>query len=332
MGLRRIIHPNNLVRTLAVGVLLAMTSVVGTGVTCAMGDEMKLHRDSGVIGEKKTVRGEKHSYDASTGITYRVHGQGTFATPQVIGDVAYFGSARYPTTLGYGFRFNCLGWRYQIREYWFNADGTPNPEATADRVGFWIRLESPDKTSTVETKIISIDMPLAEPLATLPTSEQVELMQRQGEVGNSLIREKQLAIAQQSVMWLVTRSWQEYHLLTDTPLHFTIERIGEKTFIKTEFEVLTQESQVPKKCVMWALNLWGYRLGKDTWVCYVIGEAPDYESLAAKVHMILETLQIDPAPDPDELRKRDAELERNLREKGLPPIHWDNPQNSGDNN
>jgi hypothetical protein len=300
-----------------------MAHARGPSVAYALGDEMKLHRDSGVIGEKKTVQGEKDSKDASTGIIYRVHRRGTFATPQVIGDVAYVGSARYPTTLGYGFRFNCLGWRYQIQEYWFNANGTPNPDVTADRVGFWTRLESPDHSIIVETKIVSIDIPLAGPLATLPTPEQVQLIQRQGDVGDPLIRENQLAVAQQAVTWLVNQGWEEYHVVTDAPLRFTADQASEKTFVRTEFEVLDRKTQAPKKCVMWALNLWGFRLGKDTWIGYVIGDA-DYASLAGKVRMILETLKIDPAPDPEELRRKDAELERNLREMGLPPIQRDN--------
>ena len=332
MGMRRIIRSNNFYRPWSVAVPIMVMCVVGSGVTRAMGDEMKLHRDSGVIGEKKTVQGEKHSYDTSTGITYRVHRRGTFATPQVIGDVAYLGSARYPSTLGYGFKFNCLGWQYDIREYWFGADGTPNPDVTTDRVGFWIRLESPDKTTTVETKIVDIDIPLTGPLAILPTPEQVELLQRQGDVGDSFIREKQLAIAQQAMTWLVNQGWKEYRVLRDAPLRFTADQVGGKTFVRTELEVLDQQTQTPKKCVMWALNLWGFRLGKETWICYVIGDTPDYASLAAKVHVVLESLKIDPAPDPDKLRKQDADFERQLREKGLPPVHWDNRPDSGDNN
>ena len=59
-------------------------------LTSAIGDDLRTHRDSGVIGEKKTIASPEVSRYKNTGITYQVHRSGSFVTPKVIGDVAYF--------------------------------------------------------------------------------------------------------------------------------------------------------------------------------------------------------------------------------------------------
>ena len=227
----------------------------------------------------------------------------------VVGDTAYFDLDVYK----FNFK-NGLGWPYRLQAYWSGADGTPHPDVTADRVGFWVQLESPDKTTTIQTQ--EVDIPVTASLTAPLTPAQLEVLQHQTYVEDPFIGEERLLATQQAVTWLVEKNWKEYRLSPDTPLRFTVERIGENTFVKTEFEVLAQETQATKKCVMWALNLRGYRLkgteyirGMETWICYVIGEAPNYQNLAGQARMILETLAFNRLISEDLRRQQVAEFE-----------------------
>jgi len=215
----------------------------------------------------------------------------------------------------YNFNFKGLGWPYRLQAYWSGADGTPHPDVTADRVGFWVQLESPDKTTVIQTQ--EVDIPVTASLTTPLTPAQLEVLQHQTYVEDLFIGEERLLAAQQALTWLVEQGWREYRALTATPLQFTIEQIGDKTFVRTELEVVTKGTQATKKCVLWALNLRGYRLkgtenirGMETWICWVISAVPDYQDLAGQARTILETLAFNRLISEGLRRQQVAEFER----------------------
>lgn len=270
---RRVISFSFSIFVLFIGLMcFGLANAIGSG------DDLKMDRDSGIIGEKKTIQGEKVRFDESTGITYHVRNKGTFVTPKVISDIAYFGSyqAGYSTSLGYGFRFPCVGWKYSIIAYW------SSPDVTKERVGFSVSLESPDKKIFVDVK--EIDIPMSEELVASLTS------------ADSFSDSERIIAAQQTIRWILDRSQDKYGL-TDKSIKFTREQIGSKEFVKGEVEVFSRKENAVKKCVIWALN---YRIYKfrdrswmENWVCQVVSDLADYSSTVAKTQMILETLKFD---------------------------------------
>lgn len=254
---------------------------------------MKDSRDTGIIGERKTIQGEKVYYEESTGITYHVRKRGTFVTPQVIDDIAYFGSYQqgYPTSLGYSFRLSCLNWKYSIVAYW------SSPDVTKERVGFSVDLESPDKKTAIYIK--EVDIPVSGVLATFPNQKQLDALQLKTYVEDPFLGDERILAAQQAIRWILDRE-RDNHEARDSSISFTSEQIGNYVFVKTEADIFSKKENVIKKCVIWALNFRGARLKKnesirwmETWICRVISDPSNYSSAMAQARTIIETFKFD---------------------------------------
>ncbi len=276
----RLVSKNFVIAFIAfVGLLcFYLTNAMGSG------DYLKTLRDSGIIGEKKTLQKEKIYYEPNTGSTFHFPKGGTFVTPKVIGDVAYFDLS------GNSFKFACLGWKYSIKTYW------SSPDVTEERVGFSVSLESPDKKIFIDLK--EIDIPVSDSLFTPITQEQIDALQFKTYVEDPLIVNERILAAQQSIKWILEKGQDNYNVTDDMPIKFTSEQVGNKEFVKAEVDIFSKKENVGKKCLIWALNYRGYRLKNTenvrrmyTWICQVITNSSDYSSAVAKAHMILETFK-----------------------------------------
>ncbi|MFH1442166.1 MAG: hypothetical protein ABIH18_09035 [Candidatus Omnitrophota bacterium] len=248
---------------------------------------MKMYRDTGTIGEKKTLHAGKVYYEPKTGSTFHFPKKGTFVTPLVIGNVAYFDLNGM-----YSFKFECLNWKYSIAAYWSSAD---IPEG---KVGFSTSLESPDKEISI--KIKEVDIPVSGSLSTSPTQEQLDAIQLKGYVEDPFISDERVLVAQQAIKWIIDNDLDGYKVVNEVPINFTSENIGNKLFVKIAIDIFSKKKNVTKKCIIWALNCRGYRFKKkvsvrwaETWVCQLISDSSDYLSTVAQTHMILETLKFD---------------------------------------
>lgn len=267
--------------------LIIFVNLFCTKLTSVMGDDLRTHRDSGVIGEKKTIEEAKIYRDKITGATYQFHKHGTFITPRVIGDVAYFN-----LNYDYSFNFKCLNWKYNLKAYWSSADAE-------ERTGFLASLVSPDKKTVIDVK--EIDVPVNLSLATMPTQEQLNILQSQSYVEDPFVGDERILAAQQAIQWVLDKNLDGYEITSDgRPVKFTIEHINNKDFVKTEINVFSKKENITKKCVIWALNRRGYRLRDAnirrmyTWICQVISDPSVYSDIAFKARMIPETLDLNP--------------------------------------
>ncbi|MBL7130494.1 MAG: hypothetical protein ISS45_03690 [Candidatus Omnitrophica bacterium] len=274
-----------------------ITFIIFIGCLClklpdTMGSEadLKMRRDSGIIGEKKTVQGEKVSYDQTSGITYHVRTKGTFVTPKLVGDVAYFG---LDGNLGYTFRLNCRDWKYNIKAYW------SSPVVTEERVGFSVSLESPDGGTFIDIK--EVDIPAFAPLSTSPTREQSNIVQTKGKgyVEDPFLGDERILAAQQAIKWILDTSQDGYEVRGE-PIKFTSEQIGNNVFVKAEIDIFSKKENLLKKRAIWALNYRGYRLKNEenarrmeTSVYQVISDHSNYSNAVAKMSTILETFKFD---------------------------------------
>lgn len=244
---------------------------------------LKTSRDSGTIGEKKTLQGEKSYLDPKTGITYNIYKVGTFVTPKIFGNIAYFGP-----NIGYNFRLACLNWKYKISAYWSSSDDT------IDRVGFLVSLKSPDSTILIETK--EVDMAVFAPLDILPTEEQIKIEQAKGYVEDPFGGEERILAAKQAIKWILNNDLDDYNAINNS-IKFSLEQISTHAFVKTEIEVFSKKDNTTKKCVIWALNCRGYRFGgkrqAETWLCQVISDGSAYSDAMANAYAILKTFKFD---------------------------------------
>lgn len=254
----------------------------------AIGSEadLKMYRDKGVIGEKKTLQEGKVYYEPTTGSTFHFPKKGTFVTPQVSGNVAYFDLNGM-----YNFRFECLNWRYSIAAHW------SSPNVAEERDGFSVSLESPDRVTFIETK--EVDIPTSGSLSTSATQEQLDAIQLKGYVEDSFINDERVLAAQEAVRWILDKNLDNYGII-DEPIKFSSENIGNKLFVKTEINVFSKKENIIKKYAIWALNCRGYRFKRkanvrwsETWICELITDSSNYSSAIAQVHMILETFKFD---------------------------------------
>lgn len=250
---------------------------------------LKMYRDTGLIGEKKTTQGKKAYYNRSTGMTNYVYEMGNLVTPEVIGDVAYFN-----LNYDYSFNFKCLNWKYNLKAYWFSGD------VGEERIGFLASLVSPDKKTFIDVK--EIDVPVKLSLATVLTQEQLNMLQSQSYVEDSFVGDDRILAAQQAIQWVLDKNLDGYEIASDGPIKFTSEQINNKVFVRTEIDVFSKKENITKKCVIWALNLRGYRLKRnenvrrmETWICQVISDSSVYPDIVFKARMIPETLDLNPA-------------------------------------
>ncbi len=259
-----------------------MGEMMGDVVT---GDPFRYDRDSGVIGEKKTLRPLKIYHEEKTGSTFRSPDKGNFATPQVTGGVARFDLGGDP------FEFECLGWKYHIQNHWSNAD------ATAENIGHSAHLESPDKKTLIH--VSSVDLPILPPLNTHSmTPEQKQTAQEKRVAEDPFIGNESRMIAQQAVKWYLNQNINNYIVSEkDTPVHFTTENINGKEFVRTEFNVLNKKQNAVRKAVVWAYNYRAFWLSDDgkrhayTWICQIITDPSEYSNVIAKARQIPETAE-----------------------------------------
>jgi len=253
-----------------------------------MGSEadLKMRRDSGIIGNKKTTQGAKEYYDDSTGITYNVRRKGTFVTPKVVGDVASFG---LDGNLGYTFRLACRDWRYSIKAYW------SSPYVNEERDGFLVSLESPDSGIFIDIK--EIDIPVSAQSSTSLTQEQLNIAQTRGYVEDPFLGDDRMLAAQQAIKWVLG---QEGYEIRGESIKFTSEHIGHKVLTKAEIDIFSKERNIMKKCAIWALNYRGYRLKNqenvkrmETSVYQAISDHSNYANAVDKMVAILETFKFD---------------------------------------
>ena len=277
---------------------LVLTFITFIGLLCfdlanVIGSEadLKMYRDSGIIGEKKTLQSEKVYHEPKTGSTFRFLNKGTFATPKVIDGVAYF-----DLNGDYKFKFECIDWKYSIMAHW------SSPDVTIERVGFSVTLESPGKETIIELK--NLDIPVSGSLSTPINQEQLDALQFKTYVEDPLIGDERILAAQQAIKWILNKGLDGYEVANGMPIKFTSEDIGNKLFIKAEIDIFSQKERILKKCVIWALNYRGSRLKRkenvrwmETWTCQLITNSSNYSSSVAKTYMILEALKFDDGRD-----------------------------------
>lgn len=255
----------------------------------AIGSEadLKMYRDKGVVGEKKTLQEGKFYYEPTTGSTFHFPKKGTFVTPQVNGNVAYFDLNGM-----YNFRFECLNWRYSIAAHW------SSPNVAEERDGFSVSLESPDRVTFIETK--EVDILVTGTLSTSITQEQLNAIQSKGYTEDPFVGEERILAAQQAVKWILDNGLDNYEVMSGMPINFGSENIGNKLFVKATVDVFSKKDNLTKKCTIWALNCRSYRFKKsnerwtETWICQLISDPIGYPSTVAKTHTILETLKFNP--------------------------------------
>jgi hypothetical protein len=275
-------------------------------------DLLKDRRDQGVVGEQKTRRPEaevKFFKETRSWIVSAKPGA-SLVTPLVVGDEALFGGVFVNYfQLGYAFKFACLGWRYDIKAY------------VTDR-GEWghisspIDLESPDKKTRVHVKLV--DVAFSDALTHPLTEEQIQQQRaaqekldreyQQSEASgirvasryvppypDPLGREERILAGKEAIGRLLGRG-DGYKLAEDGQIRFSSENISGKEFVKAEADVYA--GNLKKKCVVWALNVSGYRLKAvpderraNTWLCQVLSDASDFVSVEVRAHRILETLR-----------------------------------------
>ena len=258
-------------------------------LTNAISDDMRTYRDSGVIGEKKTTKEAKIYRDKITGATYQFHKHGTFVTPRVVGDTAYFN-----LSYDYAFYLKCLNWKYTLKAYWFSGN------VGEERIGFSVNLASPDKKTFIDVK--EIDVPVNSSLAPLLTQEQLNILKSQSYVEDPFVGNERVLASQQAVKWILDKGLDGYGVMNDKSIKFTLDHAGDKEFVRTEIDVFSKKENITKKYVVWALNLRGYRLKRDekvrrmyTLLCQVTTDSSNYLSSVANAQMILETLNLTPA-------------------------------------
>lgn len=244
----------------------------------AISDDMRAYRDSGIIGEKKTIQEVKTTHYKNTGITYQNYKGRSFVTPIVDGNIAYF-NVNYE----YAFSFKCINWEYSLKAYWYNGD------VGEERTGFALNLISPEENAIIDIK--EIDVPVISSLATRPTEEQLRILRSQSYVEDPVIGEDSILAAQQAIRWILKN---EHGFSGNEPIQFIKEQKNNKIFVKAEIDIGL------KKCTIWALVRRGYRLENDAnkrrmyaWICKVItNSSVDSNN---QMQMIFETLDFNPA-------------------------------------
>lgn len=270
------------------GSLCVLILVVSSIASTLWADEYKTLRDSGIIGERKTLEAENVKQDYATGISYQRHKHGSFVVPMVIDGRAYFN-----LNYRYSFYLRCMDWSYQLKAYWFKG------EMGKEREGFSVKLVSPSKK--VSIIVSQIDVFLMGALATTPTQEHHLILGKQTYVEDPLIEMEMRSAGEQAITW-VLRNLDGYTLLATEVPTFTMESINNQDFVKAEVNVTTLKDGSQRKALLWALPFRGYRLqGEESmrrmhaWVCVVLAEPEEYDGAVALARMIPETLDWEPA-------------------------------------
>ena len=175
----------------------------------------------------------------------------------------------------------------------------------------------PDRKTSVHTKILDLllsvafDHPLSEKQIQEECANQEkedrddQRMEAKGILIGSRAKipyvdpltteERQLA-AKEIIRGLLSKGVEGYQANDLEKLHYTVEPLGQKDFVKVEVDL--SKGTMKKKSVIWALNIRGYR-PKDTsdkrrvetWVCELVSDPLGFESVETKMAEILETLR-----------------------------------------
>lgn len=237
----------------------------------------------------------------------------SFVTPFVAGDEAEFGNKLGDHfELRYGFRFACLGWRYSVIGYMTNA--IPFAEMQNERI---VELESPDKKTRISTKLITVALSSAfsRPLTEWQIQEQTKAQakldldyQRSEAIGirvmsrstavypDPLTRADRILAEEELIGRLLSGGADNFKLGEANQIRYETLTISNKEFVQGNAGVVT--GNCSKQCVIWALNVSGYRW-KDRpeerravfWVCEVISDASELTAIQAKARRIPETLE-----------------------------------------
>jgi len=274
-------------------------------------DLLPEYTDSGIIGEHKTRVAKP-----TPGPIFYYKAGASLVTPIVAGDEALFGGEfGGDFTLRYAFRFTCLGWSYNVTAYWLN-------RYTKYDSGWLVNLESPDKRTRVNVKIV--DVPLSSSFYHPLTEEQIQQeraaqdrvdredqkLEAEGIIVASrtkspypdpLNREERILAGKEVIRRLLDKGVEGSKVADVDKLNYTSETVAHKEFVRGEADFY--RGTLKKKVVIWALNIGGYRLKDapderraETWVCEVISDPTDFASVEGKAGGILETLKF-PASD-----------------------------------
>jgi len=276
------------------------------------GDPFRQYRDSGVIGEEKTLRPLKVYHEETTGSTFRTPDKGNFATPWVTDNAAKFKLG------GKTFEFECLGWKYRIQDYWWKwASSSTN--APAENLGHSAHLESPDKKTLVH--VSSVSLPVYPPLnrhsltpeqermlqktredpfirGGTPEGIQEQMKQKQPFIEDPFVGEESRKVAQQAVEWYLNQNVNGFFVSEkDKPIRFITEHISGKEFVKAEFDIWNEKENFSRKSLIWAFNHRGFWSAYDgkrrayTWICQIISDPSEYSSAVTKARQIPETMR-----------------------------------------
>lgn len=248
------------------------------------GDYHRYDRDSGIIGEKKTLKPLKIYHDKATGSTLRSVAKGNFATPQVAGSVAKFDSGAAH------FEFNCLGWKYRTQNYWSTSD------SIAGRITRSVELESPDRKILIRVSLVELPVSSALNMHAM-TLEQERILQKWGLAEAPLAGKESLIAAEQAVQWYISHDEDGLVVLEkDKSAHFETETINGKDFVKTELNISNKKTNAERKSLLWAHNyrsFWWHD-GKryiSSWICQIITEPSDFSITIAVARQIPETAE-----------------------------------------
>jgi hypothetical protein len=149
--------------------------------------------------------------------------------------------------------------------------------------GWIVDLESPDKRTRVHVKLVSVAL---SPAFSHPLTEEQIQQQRvaQDEQDREYQREEAVGIRVMSRYTppysdplsredrLLGRGVDGFKLAEGSPIEFSSEKVSNKEFVRAQADLYA--GNVRKKCLVWALNLRGYRLKESpterrasTWIC-----------------------------------------------------------------
>lgn len=245
----------------------------------AMGGKFEnMNKDKGVIGDKRTRAEKKVYYDQKRDTTYIFPSKNrTFVTPVVIDDVA-----KFKFDGEYAFDFLGIGWSYRVQSGCLDIE-------QKNRLGWVVELQSPDKKDIIATK--ELDLPAEYSLNTVPTEEVVSVLPKAAK--DPFIGEERILATKQAIRWVLSNDLGNYSVINNATINYATEIISNKEFVKTEVDI-SDGSRI-RKCIIWGINLWGYRNKPEerkmiVLMIRVITEPDNLSSALSKAHTILKTL------------------------------------------
>lgn len=259
--------------------LLVLAHFFLTKESSAMGGIENMSQDQGIIGDKKTKAQERVYHDAIIGANYHLRRKGTtYITPVVVNDIAHF-----EFDFEYSFDFICSGWEYNIKSGIMNI-------GRKERFGYVINLESPDRNTFIGIK--KLDLIAGEPLNTQAKEKQPELLPKKA-IDDPFVGEERILATKQAIEWLLHNDLGEYKV-TSNFFDYDEVIINNKNFVELKVDI--SDGLHKKRCIIWALNYWGYREGSGerrmlVWAAKIISSVSDFDAIINMTKMIPETLK-----------------------------------------